>query len=67
MEVPAGEPEVHGDYFVWVDNGKENTFGEREQVVCIAKSSSQLDNFGRCYAVCFIPASNEPSAALARA
>lgn len=54
MEVPAGEPEVHGDYFVWVDNGKENTFGEREQVVCIAKSSSRLDNFGRCYAVRFI-------------
>lgn len=25
MEVPAGEPEVRGDYFVWVDNGEAST------------------------------------------
>lgn len=54
MHVPAGEPEVHGDYLVWVDHGEEDTLRVREQTICIARASSRPDDFGRYYAVRFI-------------
>ncbi len=53
MDVPDSEPQVHGNYFIWIEDIPEDAFKTRYQKMYIAKNTSTPDNFGRYEAVCF--------------
>lgn len=51
--VPDSEPQTQGNYFIWIEDVPEDTFGNRYQRMYIAKNTSTPDSFGRYETVCF--------------